>query len=516
MINIMLVDDDELLLEGLEKTIDWESIGCNIVAKCLDCDEAIEKFKIYNPQIIITDICVPGKDGFSLIASIQELSDEVKFIVLTGYPNFDYAKTAIEKNVTAFLLKPTNPDEVVAAVKKAKESLKLKKNAVAVWQNNVLVDFFEGRVKTEELEETGLKLESYRKSKYIVAVLHIDRFKEAESKEELTNMLSDAIDFYVSVNKNYILQCWMDKRSSVLLIFLKESYGSTAFLNLLGDIQLRFLQQTGKTVTVGVSGIYNNIDMVDRAYIAAKKAATQRAMLGNGRIIEYTRLDSNMQLPPQLSAEEMYDIILCIKKLQKNKALGMIDGFFDKIKESKCASPDEIKSNIEELSILILHNCIKNQTEMKNVFGRTVKPVVEIEAIELISEIKEWLAELIVGIIENPQVMIVGIEKPMVQKAVIYIMEHYSEPLTVDLVAESLFVSARHLSRQFKIETGKTFIEYLTEYRIRIAKNLLKHSTAKIYEIGAEVGYGSLKYFGKVFKEHTGISPLLYRDNMEE
>ena len=105
----MLVDDDELLLEGLEKTIDWESIGCNIVAKCLDCEEAIEKFKIYNPQIIITDICVPGRNGFSLIASIQELSDEVKFIVLNCTPCQGHFYLFVLRNVCLSTLQLTIP-----------------------------------------------------------------------------------------------------------------------------------------------------------------------------------------------------------------------------------------------------------------------------------------------------------------------------------------------------------------------------------------------------------------------
>ena len=64
MFDIMIVDDDEILLYGLEKTIDWAAMDCRIVAKCTDSDEAIEKFKKIRPRIIITDICMPGITGF--------------------------------------------------------------------------------------------------------------------------------------------------------------------------------------------------------------------------------------------------------------------------------------------------------------------------------------------------------------------------------------------------------------------------------------------------------------------
>lgn len=164
---------------------------------------------------------------------------------------------------------------------------------------------------------------------------------------------------------------------------------------------------------------------------------------------------------------------------------------------------------------MIIHNCVKNQAEMEKLFGRIVKPVVEIENIELVSEIQKWITEIISTIIDEPQTMITGINKPLVQDTVLYIMKHYEEQLTIENVAESMFVSVRHLSRQFKLETGKTFVEYLTDYRMQIAMELLKNSTQKVYEISQEVGYKSLKYFCKIFKERTGLTPLEYRNSVD-
>ena len=96
--------------------------------------------------------------------------------------------------------------------------------------------------------------------------------------------------------------------------------------------------------------------------------------------------------------------------------------------------------------------------------------------------------------------MITGINKPLVQDTVLYIMKHYEEQLTIENVAESMFVSVRHLSRQFKLETGKTFVEYLTDYRIQIAMELLKNSTQRYMKSARRLAIRALNIFVKYLK----------------
>lgn len=97
--------------------------------------------------------------------------------------------------------------------------------------------------------------------------------------------------------------------------------------------------------------------------------------------------------------------------------------------------------------------------------------------------------------------------KPIVRKAINRIKHHYSEHLTLENVASELYVSSRHLSREFKLSTGKTFVEYLTDYRMKEAENILKDGTNRVYEVSRMVGYKSVNYFCRIFKEYSGMTP---------
>lgn len=103
-----------------------------------------------------------------------------------------------------------------------------------------------------------------------------------------------------------------------------------------------------------------------------------------------------------------------------------------------------------------------------------------------------------------------------VSEIVLYINKNYMEPLTLDILSDTFFISRYHLSRIFKETTGFSFIEYLNSIRIREAQILLKDENEKVIEIAQKVGYGSISHFGRVFKKTTRISPQEYRKNIRE
>lgn len=117
------------------------------------------------------------------------------------------------------------------------------------------------------------------------------------------------------------------------------------FFDLLKNIQLLFLQTTEQTLTIGVSGIYKNLNMLHRAWEAAEKAVGQRALLGNGRIIDYTRIDNTGMGQPQFTVEEMHEVILSIKKMNKKAALDIVDGYFEKVDCAKYLEVDDVRNN---------------------------------------------------------------------------------------------------------------------------------------------------------------------------
>jgi len=98
----------------------------------------------------------------------------------------------------------------------------------------------------------------------------------------------------------------------------------------------------------------------------------------------------------------------------------------------------------------------------------------------------------------------------IVVRSIRFINEHYAEDISLEDIAGRLHVSSSYLSTLFAKEVGTNYSAYLRALRIRKAKDLLSNGSRKVYEIASDVGYHDAKYFCRVFKEVTGMSPGAY------
>ncbi|MFW6022353.1 MAG: response regulator transcription factor [bacterium] len=125
MYRVMIVDDEPNIRNGLRYIIDWEKYNFTICNLARNGKDALEKIKETYPDLIVTDIKMPGLDGLGLIKYIREnLNDKnMSFIILSGYDDFDYAKQAIKYNVRSYLLKPLDEEELISFLKLLNEEL---------------------------------------------------------------------------------------------------------------------------------------------------------------------------------------------------------------------------------------------------------------------------------------------------------------------------------------------------------------------------------------------------------
>ena len=116
MYKVVIIDDEPIIVEGLSKVIKWDEYGCMIAGTASDGKEGMELIKKIQPDIIFSDIAMPGMDGLQMIAAIRVEQPDTLVAILTGYRDFDYAQTAIRLGVSRFLLKPSNLSELDEAV----------------------------------------------------------------------------------------------------------------------------------------------------------------------------------------------------------------------------------------------------------------------------------------------------------------------------------------------------------------------------------------------------------------
>lgn len=124
MYKVVIIDDEPIIVKGLEKTVKWEKWECMVVGTAFNGVEGLELIRRENPDILISDICMPKMDGLSMIAALKSEFPDMEITILTGYRDFDYAQEAIRLGVCRFLLKPSKMDELNEAIATMMEKLK--------------------------------------------------------------------------------------------------------------------------------------------------------------------------------------------------------------------------------------------------------------------------------------------------------------------------------------------------------------------------------------------------------
>ena len=123
MYQVVLIDDEKRIIEGLRKVVRWQDFGCQVVGDAGDAIRGAALIRETHPHILFTDIRMPGDDGLTMLAGLRSEFPHMQVMVLTGYREFTYAQEAIRLGVTRFLLKPSKLDEIHDALRVATERL---------------------------------------------------------------------------------------------------------------------------------------------------------------------------------------------------------------------------------------------------------------------------------------------------------------------------------------------------------------------------------------------------------
>ncbi len=152
MKKVMIVEDEELILQGIRNILDWEALGLEVVHMAHDGTEALQMWEEEPVHIVVTDISMPEMDGLTLLRKIREKEEQVRFIILTGYDEFDYAREAIRLEVENYILKPINEEELERQLRETVRKLEEmdKKKLRYIDEKTQWMHFLNGKSKNEE------------------------------------------------------------------------------------------------------------------------------------------------------------------------------------------------------------------------------------------------------------------------------------------------------------------------------------------------------------------------------
>ncbi|WP_297523276.1 response regulator transcription factor [uncultured Clostridium sp.] len=498
MLKVMLVDDENLIVEGLKHIIEWDELGLEVVVTANDGMQAIERFKKNPVDIVVTDINMPRVTGLELLKSLKEINDDVRFIVLSGYDTFSYAKKAIELGVKSYLLKPVDEEELESTLKSIVDDINngKKREQNLVIKNGKIIDFINSKINVEELIEFAsiMKIRFDGQAYRVANILH-----GAANIDEVISCIKENVLSTFEIVPNH--------DGTIILINSFEQQNSEQgireFYKIIKDT---VKDELGTDIFISVGSVVTDFKEMPQSFRESRNAKKYVLVEGYDKVLFSEDID--------ISDFESLDFkkeIESINKFVIEKNKDAVKEYILEVFRNKSLTPKHIYDL--SIKVVILIDDILREFNLENKYGRESlsSAIVDLCSEDTRENIEKFLVteleELIKVISDNIQVY-----SPVVQQVVKVINEEYKEELSLKTLAAKYRINSSYLGQIFSKEVGVSFSEYLNKIKNTKAKELILNTNMKINNIAKEVGYTDTSYFYRKFKKYYGVCPSTLRE----
>ncbi len=525
---IMLVDDEEEVREAIAGKVDWASLGFQVVATAANGEEALEFADAHEVDVLLTDIKMPFMDGLTLGRHMKERHPGVRIIILTGFDQFEYAKQAISINTVEYILKPVNEKELRGILTQVKENLDAdllnKRNVeilcecynkfLPILRERFLYELLCGQfVKSDISSQIGqfsLPFVYGRQKNVLVLETDVKTSKNIIASELVPVFVKRIADTHCE--GRCVVESFINGKAVIVVTEWETKSPIGGIIRLANEICEECYRVSAIKVTAGIGRCYSSLTKLCLSYDEALSALEYKAV-ASGNVIYICDMEA--------------------AELEDTTANGPSPRRFASV--VKFGSPGDIALMIDGMTAAAEENAenrLKYQLSVINILGSVIYAAerLTISETELfatedffrflscdISAFKQWLLDLCLRMNALASARRISTEEKLIEGAKAYIAENYSNPkLTVDVMCEHLHISQSYFSALFKKITGQTYVNYLTEFRLQKALELLAGSDAKTYCIAGAVGYEEPNYFSYVFRKRFGITPSAYRRNLQK
>lgn len=499
---LLIVDDDEYTREGLAEDIEWDLYGIDEVMQAANGREALKLANWYQPEIVLTDIRMPQKDGIAFTRELRKQVPECRIIFITGYLQTDYLKSAIELSAVAFIEKPIRIEEVMEAVDKAVREVRQSRKHSEIARDNL----------------------SYRKKRLVHLLLN--------REEDHRKLLDACRDTGFSAGEDMMYICCLaedrrvDREIEVCMEETEAYFQELGFCVITGEPEKRRFpiilacrqNQTGEMehccrryaafktdylIAAGycVDSIYNIYNSGRMAEAAWEQSYFQR----DKNYFEMEELPAGETMGPGV-----YQEFLDIYRKDPFDLGGWYLKLTEELAERKSCRKDQIISLTKSFAYLILNEqpgvfkLLEGQyRDREEIFTRMddTKNIYCLRKLflRIVSALEEYLT------MNNKYSRLTNDIRR-------YCVEHLSDTeLCGQAISDEFRLSLTYLNILFKKELNITIKQYISDMRMERAKELLKNSYCTIDEIAAQCGYSTGNYFAKAFKENVKMTPSSYR-----
>ncbi|MEH7093735.1 response regulator transcription factor [Neobacillus vireti] len=532
MYKVMLVDDDYPVLELLTETIEWEQLGVTLQSTHENGASAFEKALEEMPDILITDIGMPKMNGIELTKRLNELNPNLQVIILSCHSEFEFAKQALKLQVQDYLVKDMfDPEDLCEVVKKVKVNLdNSKKKSLKQLQLQHMLDRNSEHVKSKFIRQTINHSHVSEKEWLIDANalgLHLD-------KREYTASLAFVHDFHVVSQKYHSEDNLIFAINNVLEDLIKGSKLDVVHF-FLAKNQLFLFFPCAKPLKTG------SFDKVEESMKKIQKAlktylSIHLSFLMGNDCSSLTVVKQELSLLLNAKHQSFYmqpGTILKRAAVQATK-----EDLFSKYDEVSSDFRDLLLMKDESMIVPVVSKWIKYLEEKKYppklvkewILKLLLDLKVKLHALQLfrqdhdveclhqeilmsnfLCELRDLLIDYFKSLVYLSSEVYNQTKRREILDAVSYVSMNLEKRISLEEVANHLFLNQSYFSRLFKKEMGETFVEYVTKMKITRAKELLEQTTNSVGKICERLGYDNQSYFIKLFKNHVGVTPVEYR-----
>lgn len=529
MIKVLIVDDEPFIRQGLKIIIDWARYGYEICAEAANGNEAIDILQSQKVDLVIVDIKMPGMNGLELIEYIRNnVNVNMRFIILSGYYEFNYARQAIQYSVEDYILKPVQEKELIKIIQKIKDDYYrgkereiIEKEKARIVYDRHLINLLYGKYTKKDISYVLRFLTITEGIRYIS--FEIEDEDETFSKLSLEEKLNTQRLYFLKLSQllgefSYHAICDVGKGEdyfSVGLIYTKELLNKSKLNKiqyvdkLYNNLKLSFPYD----LKIYIGQKVSKIESISESYRSIAISRSFCNFINNQKIIYYYddiphRKDSHLGVGKQIIDQ----LIGYIKNNEVDMIQLCIDEIYDKLKKSMIET--------KFISAYIYYMICKLADLAKDLDSETdQEEVLQYISKEAFSEISKGASSIqfkkfALDFAEYLNQFRKSSSRGLLNKIEKDIQKNYMKNLSLKSLGKKYYINNVYLGQLFKKEYGVTFNDYLTSLRIDKAVDLLERTDNRIYTIASEVGFNSPDYFINKFVQIKGVTPHQYRKNL--
>lgn len=525
MLRVVVADDEDRVCQLILMLADWDSLGMEVVGTAGNGLEALELVERLHPDILVTDIRMPGCHGLDLIQRAKARFPQLEIVIISGYAHFEFAQTAIKYGVGDYLLKPIKREELMATLEK------LGQRCLQRARSAVEVEYLR-RTNRENVEQLRMRLPLDLLSRRLETVTEEQlwdtyRFRAQPGlcqvvllKIDDSSGASSAATLEIVQEKTWkIFQRELSPLCHEVLLAFQKCWGccllnypeerQDAVRKHLRSCLNQLLAQRAifgpLEFTLALGPAAGRVEELPDCVRTARHTAADRLIQGTGRLLEAG------PCPPELDREQL------LEQYRRTMERGMetagpaaldqaVDGLVQAVRDTpKVRGWEVLELAARAGRMFLLLPEIEERERLQQEFEAGCDRCSRWE--QLFQLLKQTQREQLQAVQERRRS---DVTRP-IREVKQYVQTHYNQPITLEDVCGMVGFSPSYFSALFKKETGEGFAKYLTRVRMERAKELLRRTNLPVSEICTQVGYSDVKHFTQNFKKETNLNPGQYR-----